>query len=163
MVNKFSKASCKNYVWRVGGCRLRKLCNPMKCTEYEASARPAKGVESNSGLAIPAPCDSGQEIPHGRRPENFFPEILYHPLWPSPPPVNFVRLGMKKKDMVNMKEENMRETVTAQITRVDKTFLKEAVKNKDVMSKSELVRKGLELARKEKGYSEKTGLKEAGA
>lgn len=63
---------------------------------------------------------------------------------------------------MNEKEENVRETVTAQITKVDKTFLKEVVKNKDSLSKSEIVRKGLELARREKGYSEKTGLKEVG-
>ncbi len=57
-------------------------------------------------------------------------------------------------------EEDTRNTVTSQITDVDNTFLSEAVKKKDVMSKSEAVRLGLGLLRREKGYSEKTGMKE---
>ncbi|VVB94075.1 Uncharacterised protein [uncultured archaeon] len=51
-------------------------------------------------------------------------------------------------------------TVTAQITNIDQTFLKEVMMKKEVMSKSEAVRKGLELLRKSLGYSEKTGHKE---
>ncbi len=57
--------------------------------------------------------------------------------------------------------EDDRNTVTAQITDVDKTFLSEAVKKNDVMSKSEAVRQGLKLLRAEKGYSEVTGKKGA--
>lgn len=60
-----------------------------------------------------------------------------------------------------IKENPEPNTITAQITQVDKTYLREATKNKDVLSKSEAVRQGLKLLRKEMGYSEKTGLKEA--
>lgn len=63
--------------------------------------------------------------------------------------------------MNEIEEQTAPNTITAQITQVDKSFLREAKKNKDVLSKSEAVRQGLKLLRKETGYSEKTGLKEA--
>lgn len=52
-----------------------------------------------------------------------------------------------------------RARASADLTKVDKTFLKEAANNKDILSESEGIRTALRLLRDDLGYSNSTGKK----